>query len=81
MRLKVSHRTEYRYDQPMGYGLQRLRLKPSDAKTQSVINWSIDIEGRAEEELRYMPTHLAMIRGWSRSTARRMWSHSRIWRG
>lgn len=52
MRLKVSHRTEYRYDQPMGYGLQRLRLKPSDAKTQSIINWAIDIEG-AREELRY----------------------------
>ncbi len=52
MHLRVSHRTEYRYDQPMGYGLQRLRLKPPDGKTQRVISWSIDIEG-AREELRY----------------------------
>jgi len=52
MRLKITHRTEYRYDQPMGYGLQRLRLTPSDARTQSVLNWSVEVEG-AREELRY----------------------------
>lgn len=52
MRLRITHRTEYRYDAPMGYGLQRLRLTPSDARTQSVINWTIEVEG-AREELRY----------------------------
>ena len=28
MRLKISHRTEYRYDAPVQYLLQRLRLLP-----------------------------------------------------
>ncbi|TGV71967.1 transglutaminase family protein, partial [Mesorhizobium sp. M00.F.Ca.ET.158.01.1.1] len=28
MRLKITHRTEYRYDAPVQYLLQRLRLLP-----------------------------------------------------
>ncbi|TIX74227.1 MAG: transglutaminase family protein, partial [Mesorhizobium sp.] len=28
MRLKITHRTEYRYDAPVHYLLQRLRLLP-----------------------------------------------------
>ena len=30
MRLKISHTTEYRYDDPVQYSLQRLRLKPQN---------------------------------------------------
>ena len=28
MRLKISHRTEYNYDAPLSYALQRIRLTP-----------------------------------------------------
>ncbi|MDQ2633654.1 MAG: transglutaminase family protein [Pseudomonadota bacterium] len=49
MRLKISHRTEYRYDAPVQYALQRLRLVPRGGKTQAVHNWSLTIEGAHEE--------------------------------
>ena len=52
MRLKVLHRTEYRYDAPVSYALQRLRLVPQSGKTQSVLSWSLAIEG-AREEVRF----------------------------
>lgn len=52
MRLKIHHRTEYAYDRPVGYALQRLRLMPSSGPTQLVGTWSLAIEG-AKEEVRY----------------------------
>lgn len=52
MRLKIAHRTEYRYDVPVGYGLQRLRLTPLAGQTQAVVSWKIDIDG-GREELRF----------------------------
>ncbi|MCX7304445.1 MAG: transglutaminase family protein [Hyphomicrobiales bacterium] len=53
MRLRISHRTEYRYDAPVQYALQRLRLVPRGGKTQTVHNWSIKVEG-AREEVRFV---------------------------
>jgi transglutaminase-like putative cysteine protease len=53
MRLKIAHRTEYRYDLPVGYGLQRLRLVPPAGPTQAVVSWSLTIEG-AREEVRFL---------------------------
>jgi transglutaminase-like putative cysteine protease len=53
MRLKISHRTEYAYDVPLSYGLQRLRLTPQSGRTQTVLAWEILVEG-AREELRYI---------------------------
>ncbi|MBX3570018.1 MAG: transglutaminase family protein [Rhizobiaceae bacterium] len=53
MRLKITHRTEYRYDVPVGYGLQRLRLVPLAGPTQAVISWNLTIEG-AREETRFV---------------------------
>ena len=53
MRLKISHRTEYRYDAPLQYALQRLRLVPRGGKTQAVHSWSLKIEG-ANEEVRFV---------------------------
>ena len=40
MRLKIHHRTEYGYDAPLSYGLQRLRLTPGlqRAFVASVLN-------------------------------------------
>src|SRR5690606_2623490 len=53
MRLKISHRTEYRYDTPVPYALQRLRLVPRGGSTQTVHNWSRRVEG-ASEEVRFI---------------------------
>ena len=52
MRLKISHRTLYAYDAPVAYALQRLRLTPRSEHNQTVISWSLDIEG-AKEEVRF----------------------------
>ncbi|MBL8578782.1 MAG: transglutaminase family protein [Mesorhizobium sp.] len=49
MRLKISHRTEYSYDAPLQYALQRLRLVPRGGKTQTVHSWSLKVEGATEE--------------------------------
>ncbi len=53
MRLKISHRTEYRYDAPVHYALQRLRLMPRGGSTQSVLSWTIEVTG-ASEEVRFI---------------------------
>lgn len=45
MRLKITHTTEYRYDAPVSYSLQRLRLTPSTDPTQNVVNWAIAVDG------------------------------------
>ena len=49
MRLKITHRTEYRYDAPIAYALQRVRLLPRSGATQKIIGWSVTIEGAREE--------------------------------
>lgn len=45
MRLKITHTTEYRYDAPVSYSLQRLRLTPSAGSTQDVMNWNVAVDG------------------------------------
>jgi len=49
MRLKISHRTEYLYDVPVSYALQRVRLVPQDGRCQRILNWALSVEGAAEE--------------------------------
>jgi transglutaminase-like putative cysteine protease len=49
MRLRISHRTEYRYDAPVQYGLQRLRLMPKSSSTQTVNSWALKIDGAREQ--------------------------------
>lgn len=49
MRLKITHRTEYRYDAPLSYALQRLRLCPQSGPTQDIVEWSLKTEGATEE--------------------------------
>ncbi len=53
MRLKITHRTEYSYDQPISYALQRLRLVPLSGPTQTVTDWTLAVEG-AKEEVSYI---------------------------
>jgi transglutaminase-like putative cysteine protease len=45
MRLKISHTTEYLYDEPVPYSLQRLRLTPLGGPTQKVLNWAVTVDG------------------------------------
>lgn len=52
MLLTVHHRTEYSYDQPVGYGLTRLRLVPRSGPLQRVRHWALRIEG-AEQQAAY----------------------------
>ncbi|MEM7642150.1 MAG: transglutaminase family protein [Pseudomonadota bacterium] len=44
-RLHVRHETRYRYDQPVVYGLQQLRLTPKSRAGQRVVEWVTRIEG------------------------------------
>lgn len=45
MRLKISHTTEYLYDEPVPYSLQRLRLTPTDGPMQRVVSWAVKVDG------------------------------------
>ncbi|MDH5797072.1 MAG: transglutaminase family protein [Paracoccaceae bacterium] len=49
MLLNISHTTRYAYQNPLGYGLQELRLSPSDGHGQEVLDWKIEIEGGTKE--------------------------------
>ncbi|ASY63929.1 protein containing transglutaminase-like domain, putative cysteine protease [Sinorhizobium sojae CCBAU 05684] len=49
MYLKISHTTEYHYDQPVPYALQRLRLTPTSQPGQTVLNWRTLVEGAVVE--------------------------------
>ena len=53
MRLKIRHKTEYAYDAPVAYALQRLRLYPRSSAVQKVDSWTIGIEG-AREQVRFV---------------------------
>lgn len=52
MPLKISHRTVYSYDAPVPYALQRVRLQPLSGSTQTVVSWTVEVEG-ANEEVRF----------------------------
>lgn len=52
MLLKITHSTEYVYEHPVSYALQRLRLFPQDSALQTVQSWSMEIEG-GQVEARY----------------------------
>ncbi|NMG40073.1 transglutaminase family protein [Chelativorans sp. ZYF759] len=52
MLLKIRHVTTYRYQEPVRYGLQRLRIVPVSGPTQRVLSWKLEIEG-AREEVRF----------------------------
>ena len=45
MRLKVNHATRYKFDPPMRGLVQSLRLWPSVFEGQTVIDWSVTVEG------------------------------------
>ncbi len=45
MKLQISHTTEYAFDQPVEYALQKIRLRPMSDPTQQVGNWALSIDG------------------------------------
>lgn len=49
MLLRISHTTEYRYAEPVGYALQRLRLTPRGNQMQKVHSWQTEVQGAAIE--------------------------------
>ena len=49
MRLKISHMTEYTYEEPVEFALQRLRLTPKDCPGQKVLHWQSLVNGASHE--------------------------------
>ncbi len=48
MRIRISHETVYRYDQPAGGVIQTLRLTPRNHAGQYVVDWRIDVSENCE---------------------------------
>jgi transglutaminase-like putative cysteine protease len=52
MRLSIQHITEYQFDQPVHYALQRLKLRPKDGAGQEICHWQLSVDGgKVEAEL------------------------------
>ena len=45
MKLRIFHRTVYRYDRPVRNLVQSLRLTPSVSEGQRTHDWEIEVEG------------------------------------
>lgn len=45
MLLTIKHTTEYTYDTPVEFALQRVKLRPLDCVVQMVPDWSVEIDG------------------------------------
>jgi len=43
MRIRIAHRTEYRYDPPAAGVIQMLRLTPRNHEGQYIVRWRIDV--------------------------------------
>lgn len=49
MQLNIRHTTTYRFDAPVDYGLQQLRLTPKTSHGQSIDRWSMQVTGGTVE--------------------------------
>jgi transglutaminase-like putative cysteine protease len=49
--LRILHRTTYRYDEPVKYSAQALRLTPRRESRQRVLGWSMQAPGRRVEQV------------------------------
>ena len=47
MKLQVFHETSYRYEQPVRRSIQMLRMTPVKTHRQNVLNWQLDLPGKA----------------------------------
>src|SRR5215470_17571982 len=51
MQLRILHRTVYRYDEPVKYSAQALRLTPRRERRQRVLGWTMQAPGRRIEQV------------------------------
>jgi len=51
MHLKIRHRTEYRYETPVRYSIQELRLTPPDVAGQTIEKWKVSTPIKASTSL------------------------------
>lgn len=56
MRLKINHTTHYTYDEPVPYALQQLRLTPKTGHGQTVLDWTVRVEG-GQKQLSFEDQH------------------------
>lgn len=49
MILSISHKTSYSYTNPLGYGLQQLRIQPISSRGQKIRNWDIELIGATKQ--------------------------------
>jgi transglutaminase-like putative cysteine protease len=47
MKLQVFHETSYCYEQPVRRSIQMLRMTPAETQRQNVLNWQLDLPGKA----------------------------------
>lgn len=45
MQITISHTTEYSYSAPVGYALQKVRLRPMTSSVQQVLDWTVVVSG------------------------------------
>lgn len=60
MQLKITHTTTYRFEAPVAYGLQQLRLTPKTRPGQSVLDWSMSVSG-GRIETGFQDHHLNVV--------------------
>ena len=51
MHLKIRHRTEYRYETPVRYSIQELRLTPNSNAGQEVGKWKVNTPIKASNSI------------------------------
>ena len=51
MQLHILHRTAYRYEEPVKYTAQILRLTPRREGAQRILSWTIRAPGRRTEQV------------------------------
>ena len=60
MELAISHSTTYRFDTPVAYGLQQLRLTPKSRQGQTVLDWTMTVDG-GKLEAEFTDEHTNMV--------------------
>lgn len=45
MKLHITHKTDYAYSEPVGYALQKVRLRPLSSSLQNVLDWTVSVTG------------------------------------
>ncbi|MBV8629051.1 MAG: transglutaminase family protein, partial [Paraburkholderia sp.] len=48
MQLAIRHDTVYRYEAPVHYSIQQLRLSPLTTPTQIVTQWQVEAPGKLD---------------------------------